>query len=142
MPYVTLEQLEDRYGTSMLVALTDRGAVASGTVDPDTVARVLTDTDAVIDGHISARYVVPVVGTDTLLTDIAGAIAIYKLHRHEPDEKVTRDYKDALASLVSIARGQVRLSIEGVVPAETGGTGAQFVDRERPFTAKNLKGLI
>jgi phage gp36-like protein len=142
MPYVTQEQLEDRYGARALVALTDRGEAATGLVDVDTVNRALADTDAVIDGHIAGRYALPVAEVPPLLTEIAGAIAFYKLHPHEPDAKVVRDHEQALADLRRIADGKVRLPIAGRPAQPTGGSGARLTDRPRPMTGDGLKGYI
>ncbi len=142
MTYATLDQLKDRFGTGMLVHLTDREEVPSGMVDPAVVARALADTDAVIDGYLAARYQLPLGDTPALLADIAQIIAIWKLHRFEPDPKIAKDYEGALRSLRDVATGTIRLAIAGVEPVGKGGSGAKFADRDRPFTAQNLKGFI
>ena len=142
MSYVTLAQLEDRFGTRTLVKLTDRGDIPTDVIDPDVIARALADTDAVIDGHVAARYALPMAAMPELLTDVAAALAIYKLHVYEPDPKIVRDRDGALATLRAIARGDIRLEVEGRSAPGTGGSGARVTDRERPMTAENLKGFI
>lgn len=142
MPYVDLSRLTDRYGASMLVDLTDRATPATGEIDAGVVARAITDTGAMIDGYLSGRYRLPLVETPSLLVDLAAQIAIYKLHRYSPDEKIAQDYKDAIATLGKIATGTVRLDVAGVEPAASGSSGVQTNDRERPFTEDNLKGFI
>lgn len=142
MSYVTLTQLADRYGERMLVRLTDRGEVSTGQIDMDVTDRALADTDAVIDGHVAARYALPMARIPALLTDVAAAVAIYKLHTHDPDAKITRDHEAAMATLRQIARGEVRLDVEGTAPAGTGGSGARTTDRDRPMTASTLKGYV
>lgn len=142
MTYATLQQLTDRYGAGMLVMLTDHAAVATGEIDETVVARALADTDALIDLHLKGRYALPLAEVPPMLADIAQAIAIWKLHRHEPDRKIEADYRDAMKLLVEIRDGRLRLSIEGVAPPGTGGTGARITDRDRPLTAENLKGFI
>ena len=126
----------------MLVQLTDRGDVASGVMDTGVVARALVDADAVIDGYLAARYALPLVSVPALLADIAQIIAIWKLHRFEPDPKITKDYDGALRSLRDLAGGVIRLDMAGIEPAGKTGSGARFTDRDRPFTAQNLKGFI
>ena len=142
MSYATLDQLTDRFGAQMLVQLTDRGDVASGVIDTGVVARALADADAVIDGYLAARYALPLVSVPALLADIAQIIAIWKLHRFEPDPKITKDYDGALRSLRDLAGGVIRLDMAGIEPAGKSGSGARFTDRDRPFTAQNLKGFI
>ncbi|MGD1880850.1 MAG: gp436 family protein [Paracoccaceae bacterium] len=142
MPYTSQQILIDRYGEHTLVQATDRGDVATGTVDTDVVDRVLIDTDAVIDAHISGRYRLPVATVPPLLVTIASEIAIYKLHVYEPDPKLKADYEAAMKSLTAISLGNIRLPIDGVEAPQTGNSGAEFTDRERPFTETNLKGFI
>ena len=142
MPYASLSILTDRYGEQVLIDLTDRATPAAGEVDSEVVDRALADADAVIDGYLAGRYKLPLTEAPPLLIDIAAVIAIWKLHRWAPDPKIEQDYKDALASLDRIARGVIRLPLEGVEPESSGAEGVVTTDRERPFTEANLKGWI
>lgn len=144
MAYTDLVQLIDRFGERMLVALTDRGDLHTGQIDTAVIDRALIDTDAMIDGFVTARYgalaIVP-----PLLADLALAIAIYKLHIAAPDPKIEADYKDALRLLRDIADGRVRIpGLDGAEPAATGADagGIRFTDRERPLTPESLRGFI
>ncbi|RWR26791.1 DUF1320 domain-containing protein [Sinirhodobacter populi] len=141
MTYATLQHLTDRYGEDLLVQVTDRGATATGAIDADVIDRALVDTDEMINGYLG-RYRLPLTDTPGLLVDIAQVIAIWKLHRYAPDPKIEADYKDALRALRDISTGAITLSVAGVEPAGTGGSGARITDRERPLTADNLKGYI
>lgn len=142
MSYISQTTLTDRFSARMLVALTDRGEVATGVIDVGVVARALADTDAVIDGYLAARYALPLAEVPALVADIAGAIAIWKLHVAAADPKIETDYKDALRMLRDIGAGAVRLSVAGAEPGVSGGTGVRITDRERPLTEANLKGFI
>ncbi len=142
MPYVTLSDLIARYGEPLLVTLTDRGELALGNIETGTVDRAIADTDAVIDGYLATRYALPLSASQPLLTDVAAAVAIWKLHVYAPDPKIEADYKAAVATLREISSGTIRLSAAGIAPAGTGTSGALVTDRERPFTAENLKGFI
>ncbi len=126
----------------MLVALTDRADIPTGSIHMGVVDRALSDTDAMIDGYLAGRYALPLAAVPVMLTDIAQQIAIWKLHIAAPDPKIEADYKDALRQLRDISAGTIRLSLAGVEPAGTGGSGVVITDRERPLTADNLKGFI
>lgn len=143
MTYATLAQMTERYGSALLVSLTDRAEVPTGLVDGAIVDRALADADAMIDGYLASRYALPLTATPPFLSDLAQAVAIWKLHNYEPDPKITKDYDNALRSLRDIASGALRIpGAAGVEPAATGGSGAQITDRERPLTAANMKGFI
>lgn len=143
MAYATLQQLVDRVGEMMLVALTDRAEVPVGAVDTAVLGRALADTDAVIDGYLAGRYALPMTTVPPLLADIAQAITIWKLHVTEPEAKVKADYEAALRTLREIASGVIRLTeAAGVEPSAPAGSGVRIVDRDRPFTEANMKGFI
>ncbi len=142
MPYCTQAQLEDRFGLGRLVALTDRNAIPLGVIDQDVLARALADTDAVIDGYLAGRYALPLASTPALVADIAQSIALWKLHATEPEAKVKADYEAAMRTLREIAQGVVQLSVAGIEPAASGDSGVQITDRDREFTADNMRGFI
>jgi phage gp36-like protein len=140
--YTTLSALTDKFGEPMLVALTDRGELATNTVDLDVINRAITDAAAMIDGYVSVRYALPMLEVPDLIGRLALAIAIYDLHVSSPDDKIKNDYEAALKTLMQISSGAVRLPIDGKPAAETGGSGARVTDRQRPMTAESLKGFI
>ncbi len=142
MSYTSLQQLTDRYGEKMLAQLTDRGAVFSGAIDAAVVDRALADTDALIDGYLAGRYLLPLAQTPPLLADLAQAIAIYKLHAKTAAEKITEDYQQALKVLRDIAAGVVRLAVAGVEPVSSGASGVRTNDRPRELTPDSLRGFV
>lgn len=141
MTYATLDHLLDRYGSGLLLQLTDRGELATGRIDTDIVERALLDTDAAINARLG-RYQFPLSEVPELLVDLAQSIAIYKLHRFKPDPKIEADYAEAMRTLRGISTGEVTLSIAGAEVPGTAGNGVRITDRERPLTAENLKGFI
>lgn len=142
MPYTSQADLEERYGAALLVDLTDRADVATGTIDVATVARAISETDALIDGYLRSRYVLPLSVVPPIIGTLARQIAIYILHPYEPNEKIRRDHDAAIAQLREIARGLIQLDADGVAPDQSGAGGARLTDRERDMTAGTLKGLI
>lgn len=142
MPYTTLADLTARYGNRMIVALTDRGEMSTGAIDATVVDKSIAEADAVIEGYLANRYTLPVSPVPGLLGDIALAIVAWKLHVAAPDPKIEADYKEALRTLRDIAAGVITLTVAGVDADESSAAGVEVTDRERPFTADNLKGFI
>ena len=142
MAYATLQQLIDRFGESMLIALTDRGPVELGAIDTVIVDRAQQDADAMINGYLAGRYQ-PLVTVPALISDIAASIVIWKLHVTTPEDKIKADYDAALRTLRDIASGLVRIpDAAGLEPASSGASGVIVTDRDRPFTAGNMTGFI
>ncbi len=142
MTYTTQSELEDHYGTALLVDLTDRAEVATGVIDTDVVAQAIDDAAGEINGYLKAKYVLPIEGVPDPLGVLARRIAIYNLHVYDPTPKIVRDYERAIQTLKDISKGLVQLDAEGVAPKSSGAGGAQVTDRERPMTADNMKGFI
>ncbi|WP_316171043.1 DUF1320 domain-containing protein [Bradyrhizobium sp. SZCCHNRI1058] len=142
MSYAAQSDLVARYGTPMLIDLTDRADPPAGTIDAAVVTQALADADAAIDGYLLGRYSLPLATTPALLKDLAVPIAVYKLHRDTVSDKVRADYLDALKTLSQIASGAVRLAVAGIEPAASGASGVRTTDRARPLTPENLKGFI
>lgn len=142
MSYTSQDDLVARYGTDMLIDLTDRAAPPAGAIDAAVVTRALADTDAMIDGYLKGRYKLPLDATPPALRDLAEVIAIYKLHRDTAADKIRQDYSDALKTLMQISTGVIRLDVAGVEPEASGASGVRTTDRCRPLTEKSMKGYI
>lgn len=143
MPYCTLSLLAARYGEQLLVMLTDRGPVQAGAVDTAVLDRAIADADAVIDGYLAGRYVLPLAAIPPLIAGLSQVLTLWNLHVSTPEGKVKADYDAAMAQLRDIARGTIRLpDAAGIEPAGSGSDGVLVVDRERPFTEATMKGFI
>lgn len=142
MSYASQDDLVERYGTPMLLDLTDRADPPAGTIDAGVVASALTNADAAIDGYLLGRYVLPLATTPDLLRDLAQSIAIYKLHRNSVPDMIANDYASALKTLSLISSGTVRLNVAGVEPTASGATGVRATDRKPDMTPGNLRGFV
>lgn len=142
MPYCNLQQLTDRYGEAMLVDLSDRGTPPAGAIVTAVIDRAIADADALIDGYLAGRYVLPLESVPSLVTDLSLRISIYKLHREVAADKIKQDHDLALSELKMIANGGIRLSVAGVEPAASGTSGVRTNDRQRPLTEDTMKGFI
>ena len=143
MPYATLAGLVARFGEHMLIDLTDRALPPAGEIDATVVDAALEDTDALIDGHLSMRYALPLATVPRLLGAAAETIAIYKLHAQVVPEKIDKDYRDQLKLLQAIAAGDIRLpGVDGVEPPTSGASGVRTIDRDREMTPETMRGFI
>ena len=142
MSYCTLQQLKDRYSETLLVEVSDRGAVSTGMIDEALITRAIADADALIDGYLKGRYALPLAAVPPLVTDLSLTIAIYKAHANVAAEKIRQDYLDALKLLAQISAGTVRLDVAGVEPAASGASDVRTNEPERPLSAATMKGYI
>lgn len=142
MAYTTLQQLVARYGERLLLQVADRADPPAGSIDTGIVDQVLADTDAVIDGYLAGRYVLPLSAMPPQLASIAQSIAIYKLHAFSPEAKIEKEYDGAIADLVRIANGTIRLAVAGIEPTSSNASGVVAIDRDRDLTPENMTGFI
>jgi phage gp36-like protein len=141
--YCTLQQLTDRYGVALLVEVSDR-AGGSAPVAPDDALfdRAIADADSLIDSYLKARYALPLAETPRLVTDLSLRISIYFAHARVADEKIRKDYDDAIRTLAAIATGAIRLDVAGVEPASSGAGEVLTNEPHRPLSADTMKGYI
>lgn len=142
MTYTSLAALTARFGEEMLVQITDHLVVPTGAINMAAVDQALASTDAVIDAALSVRYRLPLDATPAVVAELALTIAIYKLHRSEPEPKIGKDYEQALKDLDAIAKGNRRLDLAGIEPTGSGSGGVVVSDRPRDMTPANLAGFI
>ncbi len=102
MNYATRGNLEQRYGTDELEQR--ESALPAGAV-----IQALLDADALINGYLTSRYVLPLSSVPENLPQIACAIARYQLLGDAATERARNDYQDAVAWLKDVANGRVKL---------------------------------
>lgn len=142
MDYCTQAQLEERYGTALLVEISDRADVPTGTIDAALVARAIADAGALIDGYLAGRYALPLAAVPPLVADLCQRIAIYYAHSNVASEKIAEDYRAALRQLKDIASGVVKLDAGGAEPEGSGASEVRTNEPERPLSAATMKGFI
>lgn len=142
MAYCTLQQLKDRYSETLLIQLSDRADVATGTVDAALFARAIDDADALIDGYLKVRYALPLAHVPVLVTDLSLRISIYTAHAQVAAEKIRDDYREAMKILRDIASGAVKLDVAGTEPAGSGGAEVRTNEPDRRLSADSMTGYI
>jgi phage gp36-like protein len=111
MGYATKEDIDELYGTDLLVRVADYDR--DGTPDPAVVAKGLEGADEICDAYLSAQYTIPVVPTPGVVRNCAIDIAVYKmaLGRTGRTDEMRVRYEDALALLEKISTGKVGLGL-------------------------------
>ncbi len=130
MAYVTLQELEDRFGTEEILALTDRDG--DGTPDSAVVDRAVADAGAEVDSYLEPRYTVPLADpVPEMVRRVAADITRYRLYDNAPSDEVRTRYEDAVAWLKRVSEGKASIGVE--MPGGAGSTVA-VVAPEPVFT--------
>ncbi len=120
MPYITLADLNQRFGEAEILALADDG---TGAVDQDEIDRAIEDAQGEIDGRVAAGgYSVPLSPVPNIVIAYACDIARYRLYDAHASDQVTKRYEDAIRFLRLVAKGEVLLGIGTDEGAETAGS--------------------
>ncbi|MDX1464121.1 MAG: DUF1320 domain-containing protein [Halomonas sp.] len=129
MPYITLQDLIDRFGQDELLQLAadDTGqAIDQGEID-----LAIADAGGEIDGRVAAGgYAVPLDPVPSIVQAYACDIARYRLYDERATDQVTKRYEDAIKFLRAVAKGEVKLGIGSEAGGESAGS-AEFQSAER-----------
>ncbi|MEH2517481.1 phage gp36-like protein [Bradyrhizobium sp. AZCC 1610] len=111
MGYATKEDIDELYGTDLLVRVADYNR--DGQPDPEVVAKGLQAAGEICDAYLSAQYTIPVTPTPGVVKNCAIDIAVYKiaLGRTGRTDEMRVRYEDALALLEKISTGKVGLGL-------------------------------
>lgn len=134
--YAIKQNMIDRFGEAELVELTNRAGGAL--IDDAVLTRALADADAEINGHLAAKYTLPLAVVPAVLEPIACDIARYYLYEDRVTDQVDDRYKARVRFLEGVGKGSVSLGVDAAnqVPAAAG--GPQFEAPERVFTGDTL----
>jgi len=141
MGYATRGDIDNRISQSELVLLTDEGG--TGAVQDDKINAALEAADVEIDSYLAARYPLPLVAPQPLLTTLAVDIAIWNLYGVVGDasgvpEVRKERYQGAVKTLVRLSSGSQTL---GTSPQQAGSEAAVFSGPGRLFGRDKMRGL-
>lgn len=136
MTYATQQDLVDRFGSDELIQLTDRAN--TGTIDSTVVSRALTDADAEINGYLATQYTLPLSSVPAVLVRLACDIARYQLSADRVTDSVRDRYKDAVAFLKSLSKGEAQLGVATGEAAKPTESGVAFTGPNRVFNREKL----
>jgi len=113
MPYASRQALEARYGEAEIAQR--ESALPDGALD-----QILDGADALINGYLATRYVLPLSSVPANLPQYACAIARYMLLGDAATDRARDDHKDAIAWLRDVQSGRVVL--QGAANVSGGGS--------------------
>ncbi|MCB6345413.1 gp436 family protein [Enterocloster lavalensis] len=106
----------------------------------------ITDADAEIDGYLMKRYPVPMAPVPAVISKYSKDIAVYNLISRagidtgERESNYLTRYKNAIAFLTKVAKGEVDIVKEGTDPAKAAATGFKIAGSPRLFSRGSMKG--
>lgn len=106
-----------------LIELTDN-AGAPGVIDTALLAQLEAEAEAIVDGFLGRKYVVPLSGTiPKLITVITAAIWKHRVYRHRPEMDVPpteqREYENAMQMLEDLRKGEMFLNAPTILGFES-----------------------
>ena len=135
MTYATLTDLQDAFGETEILQLTDRDG--AGTPSAGFVAAVLARADALIDSYLLGRYALPLDPTPTVLVATACDLARYWLYDDAAPDRVRQSYEDAMSWLRDVAAGRVLLQLPAASPEQSAGS-PDYGAPDRVFSPETL----
>lgn len=109
MPYITQQQLIDRFTEAELIELTDHAD--AGDIDATVLDGAIADADDQINDALRAIYTVPIDPVPSALIAISGDIVRWRLYDDAIPEAVQKRYDDAISRLKAYADGKAVLDV-------------------------------
>lgn len=144
MSYATLAEFKAGIPERDLIALTDLGIVAEGTVQDARIQAALDDASAEIDSYIAkAVRTVPVVPVPRILAVMCRDLALHRLYVNIGHSMEARKSlrEDAVAFLKSVGRGDASLGDDEAVPEQVSPGVAMTDGPERQMSRDSLRGF-
>lgn len=139
MPYASLQDLNERFGTDEVTVAADRDG--DGSADTAAVDRALEDATAEVDAYLAVRYALPLAEVPPIIVRLTADIAFHRLSPEAPassEQRRTR-YDEAVSLLKRIASGDVALGLEEA-PARSG--GAPYVESNERRWRRNGRRVV
>ena len=138
MPYATQADLVARFGTSEVLALTDRAN--TGAIDASVLTAAFEQAGDEIDAYLGGRYSLPLASVPRLLVGVCCDIVRYRLCGADVSETepARNRFKDALKLLEQIRDGKLTLGLDPAQQAVGTGNTVLINDGRRKFNADAL----
>lgn len=133
MGYATKEDIDELYGTDLLVRVADHNK--DGTPDPSVIEMGLQTADDLCNAYLSALYSTPIDPVPGVVKKCAIDIAIYNMAhgRMQRTDEMRMRYEDALKILGKISEGKI-----GIGQPPGGGGGSDPGGPSSPRKARSI----
>ena len=117
-----------------------------GLVEP-LIEAASADADAGVVGYLAKRYTVPISPAPRVLNKFSKDIAVYNLisragiDEGERENNYLTRYKNAIAFLTKVAKGETDIVKEGTDPSKAAAEGFRISSSPRLFSRATMRGL-
>lgn len=131
MAYTTITNLKNYLPEEEIIKLTDDHQ--TGDIDMEKVNFAITQAGDIIDMYCQGRYPTPLIPVTPIVSDMCTKLAVYFLYKRSLaltlPEVIKIDYKEAMAHLQMVQRGEVALMPETQNPEWflSGGQGSDYM---------------
>jgi len=141
MAYCDLNDILGQMDEADVIRYTDDAG--TGSVNTDAVNKAIAGADAIINGHISARYNVPLSPVPAIITTLAVDIAGYKIgsRRGSAPEDVRKKFEDAVRFLDKVSSGKAFIPGATSAPASASNDAVKITSDTRLFTRSSMGGF-
>lgn len=107
----------------------------------------IADADAEIDGYLMKRYPVPMDPVPAVISKYSKDIAVYNLVSRagidtgERESNYLTRYKNAIAFLTKVAKGEADIVKEGTNQSKAAASGFKITGSPRLFSRNSMRGL-
>ncbi len=134
MAYNTLDKIKKlRIPEALLIQLTDDADL--GIIDEEIAAGVIAGSDALIDGYLRGRLILPLSPVPDLIPELALDIYAYGFYALKPafemPKTISDRYAGTIATLRLIQKGDLKLGVAEIETPAAGGTSAQSIATTR-----------
>lgn len=138
MPYATQQNMIDRFGQQEMIELTDRATPRTDAIVTAVLDRALADADAEINGHLSAKFTLPLSPVPTVLERLACDMARFYLYDERVTEAVKDRYNNAIKFLKGVVSGQITIGVDAASASPAASGGPEYVAAEPVFSRDAL----
>lgn len=142
MTYATKQNCIDRYGTDLVVTVTDRDN--TGSIDETILGKALLDADNEINSYVAGIPGYPFDPVPDSFEQKACDMAIYfaALPASAATDAMRQRYEDAIKYFSAVASGKIRLPYSAGASFIEPNSTADIVQGERIFTRDTLSELF
>lgn len=109
MSYAVVSDMLAKYGVEELEMVAP--GQAPGSLSTDKITDALSDAESEINSYLAQTYEVPVEAPPESIKSACCDIARYRLFAHQATDEINQRYKDRIAWLKSISKGEATLGI-------------------------------